>query len=90
LTGEGAKAIPPSGLIGIAVGGLQGVIIYFANKKMKNTAWSAAFMAILLLFFSVGLFVGGCHEFEEAYGETAKVYNIGVKEVANNSRALVW
>jgi high-affinity iron transporter len=36
-------------------------------------------MALLLLFLSVGLFVGGCHEFEEVYGETDKVYNIGVK-----------
>eukprot|EP00804_Cyclotella_cryptica_P011913 CCRYP_004404-RA/>CCRYP_004404-RA protein AED:0.02 eAED:0.02 QI:351/1/1/1/1/1/2/836/214 len=59
LTGEGAKAIPLSGIIGIVVGGLFGLIIYVANKKMKNTAWLAAFMAILLLFLSVGLFVGG-------------------------------
>lgn len=77
LTGEGAKAIPLSGLIGIAVGGLMGVLIYFANKQLKNKAWLAAFMATLLLFLSVGLFVGGCHEFEEIYGETEKVYNIG-------------
>lgn len=59
LTGEGAKAIPLSGIIGIVVGGLFGLIIYFANKKLKNTSWLAAFMAILLLFLSVGLFVGG-------------------------------
>lgn len=77
LTGEGAKAIPLSGLIGIAVGGLMGALIYVANKQLKNKAWLAAFMAVLLLFLSVGLFVGGAHEFEEIYGETPKVYNIG-------------
>jgi high-affinity iron transporter len=77
LTGEGAKAIPLSGLIGIAVGGLMGALIYVANKQLKNKVWLAAFMAVLLLFLSVGLFVGGAHEFEEIYGETPKVYNIG-------------
>lgn len=79
LQGAGAKAIPLSGIIGIAVGFALGAIIYFANHKLNNTAWLAAFMALLLLFLSVGLFVGGCHEFEEVYGETDKVYNIGVK-----------
>ncbi|KAL7510360.1 hypothetical protein ACHAXN_012007 [Cyclotella atomus] len=77
LTGEGAKAIPLSGVIGIAVGGLMGALIYVANKQLKNKVWLAVFMAALLLFLSVGLFVGGCHEFEEIYGETPKVYNIG-------------
>ncbi|EED95805.1 Ftr1_plasma membrane iron permease [Thalassiosira pseudonana CCMP1335] len=79
LQGAGAKAIPLSGIIGIAVGFALGAIIYFANHKLNNTAWLAAFMALLLLFLSVGLFVGGCHEFEEVYGETDKIYNIGVK-----------
>jgi high-affinity iron transporter len=90
LTGEGARAIPLSGLIGIAVGGVLGLIIYYANKLLKNTAWLAFFMAALLLFLSVGLFVGGCHEFEEVYGETTKIYNIGVREVVTEGRALVW
>jgi high-affinity iron transporter len=77
LTGEGAKAIPLSGVIGIVVGGLMGALIYVANKQLKNKTWLAVFMATLLLFLSVGLFTGGCHEFEEIYGETPKVYNIG-------------
>ncbi|KAL3816989.1 hypothetical protein ACHAXA_010109 [Cyclostephanos tholiformis] len=77
LGGE-AIAVPLSGLAGIAVGGLLGGIIYFANKLLKNKFWLAAFMAILLLMLSTGLFVGGCHEFEEVLGETEKVYNIGV------------
>lgn len=59
LTGEGAKAIPLSGIAGIAVGALLGGIIYLANKRCKNKFWLAAFMAILLLLLSTGLFVGG-------------------------------
>ena len=59
LTGEGAKAIPLSGIAGIAVGAVLGGIIYLANKRCKNKFWLAAFMAILLLLLSTGLFVGG-------------------------------
>ncbi|KAL7543734.1 hypothetical protein ACHAXR_013012 [Thalassiosira sp. AJA248-18] len=84
LTGEGAKAIPLSGIAGIAVGLALGAIIYIANKKLNNKFWLAAFMALLLLFLSTGLFVGGCHEFEEVYGETNKVYNIGVKAASSS------
>lgn len=75
LGGSKAKAIPLSGLAGVAVGLALGLIIYVANKKLKNKTWLAAFMAILLLFLSTGLFVGGCHEFEEVYGMTPNVYN---------------
>lgn len=57
--GEGAIAIPLSGLAGIIVGALLGALIYFANKTMNNKVWLAAFMAILLLMLSTGLFVGG-------------------------------
>jgi len=57
--GEGALAIPLSGLAGIAVGALLGGLIYYANKAMKNKVWLAAFMAILLLMLSVGLFTMG-------------------------------
>ncbi|KAL7475895.1 hypothetical protein ACHAW6_001786 [Cyclotella cf. meneghiniana] len=93
LTGQGAKAIPLSGLIGIAVGGLMGVIIYYSNKRLEDKTWLAVFMSAILLFLSVGLFVGGCHEFEEIYGETRKVYNIGIKYVEQTpeaTRDLLW
>jgi hypothetical protein len=30
------------------------------------------------------------HEFEEVYGETEKIYNIGVREVVTTGRALAW
>lgn len=77
LSGENAKSIPLSGLIGIAVGAAFGALIYFANQQLKSKSFLAFFIATLLLFLSVGLFVGGVHEFEEIYGETPDVYNIG-------------
>lgn len=75
LGGAKAKAIPLSGLAGIAVGAVLAAIIYWGNHKLKNKFWLSSFMATLLLFLSVGLFVGGCHEFEEVWGMTPNVYN---------------
>jgi len=75
LGGERAKAIPLSGLAGIAVGAVLGGIIYWANHKLKKKFWLSSFMATLLVFLSVGLFVGGAHEFEEVWGMTPNVYN---------------
>jgi len=87
LQGEGAKAIPLSGIVGILIGVVLGGIIFLANQKLKNKFWLAAFMALLLLFLSTGLFVGGCHEFEEVYGETAKVYNIGIVKASGSEHS---
>lgn len=75
LAGEQAKAIPLSGLAGIAVGAALGLIIYIANKKLKNKTWLSIFMAGLLLLLATGLFTGGMHEFEEVAGETTILYN---------------
>lgn len=75
LEGDKAKAIPLSGLAGIAVGALLGGIIYVANRKLKNKLWLAIFMAVLLLFLATGLFTGGMHEFEEVWGMTQNMYN---------------
>ena len=75
LEGEKAKAIPLSGIAGIAVGGILGGIIYIANKRLENKTWLAVFMATLLLFLATGLFTGGLHEFEEVWGMTQNVYN---------------
>lgn len=75
LEGSKAKAIPLSGLAGIAVGAILGAIIYVANKRMKNKTYLAVFMAVLLLFLATGLFTGGMHEFEEVWGETQILYN---------------
>lgn len=74
--GDGAIAIPLSAFIGIILGLAIGLAIYFANKKLNNKKWLAFFMAAVLGMLSVGLFTGGCHEFEEALGETPYVWKI--------------
>ena len=74
--GSNAKSIPLSALVGIAIALFLGIMIYIANFRMKSKFWVAFFMAGLMLFLSVGLFVGGLHEFEEVAGETRDVYVI--------------
>lgn len=70
------SAIPLSALLGIAVALVLGIAIYFANHKMQNKFWLAFFMSAVTLFLAVGLFTGGCHEFEEVWGETPVVWKI--------------
>lgn len=72
--GTGAKAIPLSAVVGIAISVVLGIGIYIANNRMNNKFWLAFVMSGLTLFLSVGLFVGGCHEFEEVFGETREVW----------------
>jgi high-affinity iron transporter len=74
--GTGAEAIPISALLGVVVALVLGFLMWIANRKMKSKVWLATFMSGLTLFLAVGLFVGGCHEFEEVYGETKKVWTI--------------
>jgi high-affinity iron transporter len=68
--GEGAIAIPLSAVIGIILGLAIGLALYWGNRKLNNKKWLAFFMAAVLGMLSVGLFTGGCHEFEEVWGET--------------------
>ena len=70
------KAIPISAIIGIAVGLGIGFFVYWANRQLKNKFYVALFITLLLVFLSTGLFTGGCHEFEEVWGETRKVWKI--------------
>lgn len=74
--GEGATAIPVSALVGIVVALIIGLGIYWGNKKLKKKGLLAFFMAAVLGMLSVGLFTGGCHEFEEVFGETDVVWKI--------------
>ena len=74
--GTGAKAIPISAVVGIAISLCLGVGIYIANHRLKDRSWLAVFMAGLTLFLSVGMFVGGCDEFQEVFGDTKTVYSI--------------
>lgn len=70
------KAIPLSALAGIGISMVLGGLIYIANQKLTNKIWLAMFMSLVTGFLSIGLFVGGCHEFEEVWGETQKVWVI--------------
>jgi high-affinity iron transporter len=76
LTGDGIVAIPLSALIGIVVGGVVCLGIYYANRKMKNTVGLTIFTVGLLLILSTGLFSGGCHKFEIVYGSTPIVWSL--------------
>ena len=76
LQGENISAIPLSAVVGIAVGLIVGFFIFWANRNLKNKLYLAIFVTLLLVFLSTGLFVGGCHEFEEVWGETRKVWSV--------------
>jgi high-affinity iron transporter len=77
LRGEGIKAIPLSAVVGITVGFLCGLGIYYANKKLTSKVWLAVFTTLLLLFLSTGLFSGGSRNIEKATGvSTAQVWSI--------------
>mmetsp|Transcript_5025 Transcript_5025/g.9585 ORF Transcript_5025/g.9585 Transcript_5025/m.9585 type:complete len:320 (+) Transcript_5025:92-1051(+) len=76
LDGDHLEAIPISAIIGIVVGLAIGFFIYWANLTFKNKLYLCLFTTLLLVFLATGLFVGGCHEFEEVWGETKKVWKI--------------
>lgn len=75
LDGELA-AMPLSALVGIAVALALGTALYFVNKKISNKSILAAFMATITGLLAVGLFTGGCHEFEEVTTETPDVWEL--------------
>lgn len=74
--GDQARSIPISGIVGILVGGLAGLGIFWASDHMHNKGRLAFFLAAVTGQLSVGLFTGGCHEFEEVWGETPTVWKI--------------
>jgi high-affinity iron transporter len=76
LKRDSLTEIPVSALVGIVIGLAGGVGIYYASLKMKNKFWLTFFLSAVTGMLSVGLFVGGCHEFEEDWGETKKVWKI--------------
>ncbi|GAX12576.1 hypothetical protein FisN_13Lh032 [Fistulifera solaris] len=74
LDGNNLVAIPLSAVIGISVGLTVGFLVYWANQSMKEKHYVCIFVTIVLAFLATGLFVGGCHEFEEILGETREVW----------------
>jgi len=71
-----AEEIPLSALAGIGIALLFGGLIYYGNEHQTSKLRICIFMSFLLAQLSTGLFVGGCHEFEEVWGETTKVWKI--------------
>lgn len=69
-------SIPLSALLGIFVGGIICIAIYYANHRLKSTVGLTVFTVALMLFLSTGLFSGGCHKFEETYGSTTIVWSL--------------
>lgn len=76
LGNDALVEIPVSALIGIVVGLVGGLGVYYASIHMENKFWLTFFLSAVTGMLSVGLFVGGCHEFEEVWGETKKVWTI--------------
>jgi len=74
--GGAATAIPISGLVGIAIGIAMGIALYYANRRMANKFWLCFFMSFVFGIFSVGLLVGGLHEFEQVFGMTKELWRI--------------
>jgi high-affinity iron transporter len=77
MLGNSARSIPVSAVVGIAIGLLGGFGTYWASRNMSDTKWLAFFLANLTGWLAVGLFTGGCHEFEEVWGMTPYVWKIG-------------
>mmetsp|Transcript_29318 Transcript_29318/g.73204 ORF Transcript_29318/g.73204 Transcript_29318/m.73204 type:complete len:805 (-) Transcript_29318:704-3118(-) len=75
LTGNDAVAIPLSGVTGLAIGLLVGIVIYVANAFTANRVTLAVTMAIITGWLSAGLFSGGMHEFEVVWGQSDVVFD---------------
>lgn len=76
LTGDDVMSIPLSAVVGVVVGGLICIGIYYANQRMKNTSWLVLFTVSLLVLLSTGLFSGGSHKLEMAYGYTRIAWSL--------------
>jgi high-affinity iron transporter len=76
LTGDDVMSIPLSAVVGIVVGGLICIGINYANQRMKNTTWLTFFTVSLLVLLSTGLYSGGSHKLEMAYGSTPIAWSL--------------
>jgi high-affinity iron transporter len=76
IVSKNAIKIPVSAIVGIAIGLALGYLIYLRSKTLGSKAWMAFFCSFITGLLSVGLFTGGCHELEEAFGTTKVVWGI--------------
>lgn len=77
MLGNSARSIPVSAVVGTVIGLAGGYGTYWASNNMNDTLSIAFFLANLTGWLSVGLFMGGCHEFEEVWGMTPYIWKIG-------------
>ena len=68
--------IPVSAIIGIVVGLVSGLGVYYASANLDDKFWLTFFLSAVTGMLSVGLFVGGCHEFEVVWGSTKTVWTL--------------
>ena len=77
MLGDSARSIPVSAVIGTVVGLGGGYGTYWASNNMDQPWKVALFLVNLTGWLSVGLFMGGLHEFEEVWGMTPYIWKIG-------------
>jgi high-affinity iron transporter len=69
--------VPVSGAVGIVVGLVAGIGIYYISASRKDLFWLAFSLAAVTGMLSVGLFTGGCHKFEMVgWGSTPIVWKL--------------
>lgn len=73
LVGGKIEEVPLSAIAGILIAAVLGFLLHIANSRMGKKPL-AIFMSVLTGWLAVGLFAGGCHEFEEVINETDVVY----------------
>lgn len=77
LDKEALIAIPLSSVIGIVVGLVSGLGIYYASMNMNDKFWLTVFLSSVTGLLSTGLFTGGCHKFEMVgWGSTPVVWKL--------------
>jgi high-affinity iron transporter len=69
--------VPVSGAVGIVVGLVAGIGIYYISASRKDLFWLAFSLSAVTGMLSVGLFTGGCHKFEMVgWGSTPIVWKL--------------
>lgn len=71
-----ASAIPISAVVGTVIALIMGGAIYYTNQKQDSKIKICVLLSFIMAMLSIGLFVGGSHEFEEVWGETPVVWKI--------------
>jgi len=76
MLGSSARSIPISAVVGTVIGFAGGWTTYYVSQRTKDAFWLAFFLANITAWLAIGLFTGGCHEFEEVLGMTPYIWKI--------------